>query len=385
MSQYLSGNHIVLLRNGAEYFPALEAALNGAQHEIYLQTYIFELDETGLRISEALKRAALRGVLVSVLLDGFGCKDLPKTYLLALEKAGVEVLIFRPKISPWTLKRSRLRRMHRKMTVIDGRVGFVGGINIIDDFNTPQQVSPRVDYAVQVEGALLPSMRVSMQLLWKAICRVHLRKVRSSKLKFEFIQSTLGNMRAAFLLRDNLWYRNEIEDAYLSAIKSAKTEILIANAYFLPGIRFRHALRDAAKRGVRVTILLQGHVEYILLDFASHALYSTLLNQGIEIYEYHKSFMHSKVAVIDNCWAMVGSANIDPFSFLLSREANIAVKDGGFARGLRDDLQQSIDIGANKISADEWTRQHYIKRFFSWLAYGLVRLMIGLAGYSDHH
>ena len=305
MSQYLSGNHIVLLRNGAEYFPALEAALNGAQHEIYLQTYIFELDETGLRISEALKRAALRGVLVSVLLDGFGCKDLPKTYILALEKAGVEVLIFRPKISPWTLKRSRLRRMHRKMTVIDGRVGFVGGINIIDDFNTPQQVSPRVDYAVQVEGALLPSMRASMQLLWKAICRVHLRKVRSSKLKFEVTQSTLGNMRAAFLLRDNLWYRNEIEDAYLSAIKSAKTEILIANAYFLPGIRFRHALRDAAKRGVRVTILLQGHVEYILLDFASHALYSTLLSQGIEIYEYHKSFMHSKVAVIDNCWAMV--------------------------------------------------------------------------------
>ena len=385
MSQFFAGNQITLLRNGTEYFPALEAAIEGARYEIYLQVYIFALDETGLRIGEALKRAALRGVFVSVLLDGFGCKDLPKTYIQALEKAGVGVLIFRPKISPWTLKRSRLRRMHRKMTVIDGRVGFVGGINIIDDFNTPQQVPPRVDYAVQVEGTLLPSMRASMQLLWKALCRVHLRKVRPSKLANDFAQTITGDMRAAFLLRDNLWYRNEIEDAYLSAIKSAKTEILIANAYFLPGLRFRHALRDAAKRGVKVIILLQGQVEYVLLDFASHALYSSLLRQGVKIYEYHKSFMHSKVAVIDGCWAMVGSANIDPFSFLLSREANIVVKDVGFALELRDDLQQSIEKGANKISAGEWAQQHYIKRFFSWLAYGFVRLMIGIAGYSDHH
>jgi len=193
-----------------------------------------------------------------------------------------------------------------------------------------------------------------------------------------------GNVRAALLLRDNIWHRNEIEDAYLRAIKSAKSEILIANAYFLPGLRFRHALRDAAARGVSVKLLLQGRVEYLLLDFASHALYSSMLRQGIEIYEYHLSFMHSKVAVIDNKWAMVGSSNIDPFSLLLSREANIVVKDSGFAGELRQDLQKQIDQGASLVSVDDWMQHHYFKRFISWLVYGLVRLMMGIVGYSGN-
>ena len=385
MSQFFADNQITLLRNGAEYFPALEAAIEAASEEIYLQTYIFELDKTGLRIGHALKNAVLRDVRVYLLLDGFGCKDLPKTYVSELEQAGIEVLIYRPNISPWTLKRSRLRRMHRKMTVVDGRVGFVGGVNIIDDFNTPGQKSPRVDYTVKVEGPLLRSMHASMHLLWRKLCRVHLRPVHASKSESDFSQNMQGDMHAALLLRDNIWHRNEIEDAYLSAIKSAKSEILIANAYFLPGLRFRHALRDAAARGVRVTLLLQGRVEYMLLDFASHALYSALLRQGVQIYEYHKSFMHSKVAVIDDQWAMVGSSNIDPFSLLMSREANVAVKDTNFARELREDLQQSMNAGASLISSQDWAHHHYIKRFFSWLIYGLVRLLMGLAGYSDNH
>jgi len=384
MSRFFAGNQITLLRNGTEYFPALEAAIEAAQYEIYLQTYIYELDATGLRIGDALQRAASRGVQVCLLLDGYGCKDLPKTYVQALEYAGVEVLIYRPKISAWTLKRSRLRRMHRKMTVVDGRIGFVGGINIIDDFNTPEQMPPRVDYAVKVEGTLLTDMRASMSLLWRKLCRVHLRSVHPSKLGSDYSQNMQGNVRAALLLRDNIWHRNEIEDAYLKAIKSAKSEILIANAYFLPGLRFRHALRDAAARGVSVKLLLQGRVEYLLLDFASHALYSSMLRQGIEIYEYHLSFMHSKVAVIDNKWAMVGSSNIDPFSLLLSREANIVVKDSGFAGELRQDLQKQIDQGANLVSVDDWMQHHYFKRFMSWLVYGLVRLMMGIVGYSGN-
>jgi cardiolipin synthase A/B len=384
MSEFVAGNQIKLLRDGAEYFPALEAAIEAAEFEIYLQTYIFEADETGLRIGNALKRAALRGVYVYMLLDGFGSKDLPKTFIIDLENSGIEVLIFRPKISPWTLQRSRLRRMHRKMTVVDGQIGFVGGINIIDDYNTPSQLPPRIDYAVQIEGPILPSMHASMELLWRKLCRVHLHPFRASKLKNVFTQETVGDMRATLLLRDNLWHRNEIEDAYLSAIKSAKSEILIANAYFLPGMRFRHALREAAERGVRVTLLLQGRVEYLLLDYASHALYSSLLKEGMQIYEYHMSFMHSKVAVIDDRWAMVGSSNIDPFSLLLSREANIAVKDPNFARELRQDLQMSIETGASLVTIGDWQNHYYLKRFFSWLIYGIVRALMGAAGYSNH-
>lgn len=382
MNTLLNGNQITLLKNGGEYFPALESAIDSARYEIYLQTYIFDLDHIGLRIGNALKRAAARDVQVCLLLDGFGCKDMPKTYMRELEVAGIEVLVYRPKISPWTLKRNRLRRMHRKVAVIDGRLGFVGGINIIDDFNTPSHMPPRVDYAVKVEGPLLPSMRTSARLLWRRMCWVHLRPVQPGKLQKHVYQGAAGNMRAAFVLRDNLWHRNDIEDAYLAAIRSAKSEILIANAYFLPGLRFRHALRDAVARGVRVILLLQGRVEYILLDFASHALYSSLLRQGIEIYEYHKSFMHSKVAVVDGRWATVGSSNIDPFSLMLSREANIVVRDDGFARELRADLQQAMDSGASQVTVDDWEHGHYIKRFLSWMVYGLVRLMTGIAGYS---
>ena len=385
MTHLIADNQITLLRNGAQYFPALELAIDGACYEVHLQTYIYTPDEIGLRIGEALKRAAARGVLVYLLLDGFGCKDLPKTYVRELEAAGVEVLFFRPKISPWTLRRNRLRRMHRKLAVIDGHSAFVGGINIIDDFNTPGHKPPRMDYAVQVQGPLLTTMRTNAWGLWRRLCWAYLRKIRLSGLHGKPHIGPTGSMRAAFVVRDNLWHRFDIEQAYLDAIAKAKTEIVIANAYFLPGLRFRRALRAAASRGVRVIVLLQGRVEYRLLDFASHALYSTLLRQGIEIYEYHQSFMHCKVAVIDQHWATVGSSNIDPFSLLLAREANIVVDDTSFATDLRADILRFIEAGARLVTAEEWEHGHLFKRFVSWLAFGLVRMMMGLAGYSDKH
>ena len=383
MKPFLAGNQIHLLRNGGEYFPALIMAIDNAKHEIYLQTYIFEPDITGIKVGAALKNAAQRGVNVYLLCDGFGCKDLAKAYVDELKVAGVEVLFYGPKISPLTLNRGRLQRMHCKLTVIDGCVGFVGGINIIDDFDTPFTRSPRVDYAVKVQGPILTGMRSNVRLLWQKLCLKPLPVLALNKNNIAKTQSKL--MRARFLVRDNLWHRRTIENAYLAAIKSAQVEIVIANAYFLPGLKFRHALRDAAARGVSVKLLLQARVEYILLDLASHALYSSLLRQGIEIFEYHKGFMHSKVAVIDNKWAMVGSSNIDPFSLLMSREANIEIEDVAFAKELRQDLQQSIEYGANIVSTDDWENNHLTKRFFSWLVYGLVRLMIGLAGYSNSH
>lgn len=384
MSQLINGNQVTLLRNGADYFPALELAIHSAQNEVFLQTYIFELDNTGLSLGNTLMNAASRGVLVYLLLDGFGCKSLAKTYVKDLEKSAVQVLFFRPKISPWTFKRSRLRRMHRKMAVIDGSIGFVGGINIIDDYNTPGHVPPRIDYAVRIEGSILPNMHASMQSLWYNTCRAQFRPL----LNFQEYPSPLkkiGGMRASFLLRDNFRHRSEIEDAYLSAIHAAKSEIFIANAYFLPGLRFRHALRDALVRGVRVRLLLQSRTEYLLLDFATHALYSSMLSQGIEIYEYHQSVMHSKVAVIDGSLAMIGSSNIDPFSLLLSLEANILIDDSDFAKELRESLQDSIDIGSTLVSADEWQRRFYVKRFVSWTVYVFLKFVMSIVGYPGNN
>ena len=144
------------------------------------------------------------------------------------------------------------------------------------------------------------------------------------------------------MIRDNLRNRREIEQAYLTAIHNARSEILIANAYFLPGVRFRRALVAAAQRGVQVTLLLQGRVEYVLLHYASRALYGQLLQAGVEIQEHHKSFLHAKVAVIDRRWATVGSSNIDPFSLLMSREANIVVRNVPFAEELRREVRRII-------------------------------------------
>ena len=132
----------------------MEAALDQAMHEIYLESYIFENDNTGKRIVEALKRAAFRGVKTHLLIDGFGSIGLPKTIIDDFEAAGVMVLKFRPKTSPWTLRRRRLRRLHRKIVVVDREIAFVGGINIVDDMDMPGQTSPRYDFAVSVEGPL---------------------------------------------------------------------------------------------------------------------------------------------------------------------------------------------------------------------------------------
>lgn len=381
MTHFTPGHRITLLRNGTEYFPALEHAIDASSREIFIETYIFEPDSIGLRIASALERAAARGVKVCLLLDGFGCKDFPKSLMQKLQDAKVEVLVFRPKISPWTLKRNRLRRLHRKLVVIDGLIGFIGGINIIDDMNTPGHTPPRVDYAVRIEGPLLRQMQSTVRRMWRRVAWTSLKHVFLGKLRRQAMPA--GETWACFVKRDNAWNRRAIEQAYLLAIARAHNEIIIANAYFLPGIRFRHALMAAAQRGVRVVLLLQARVEYIMLDYASRALYGQFLSAGIEIYEYHASFMHSKVAVIDGHWATVGSSNIDPFSLLLSHEANIIVQDAGFSNELRQDILHSIDIGAHRVFQENWQHAPLIRRFFAWLTYGTVRFILGVIGYPD--
>ncbi|MEO7405144.1 MAG: phospholipase D-like domain-containing protein, partial [Burkholderiales bacterium] len=180
-------------------------------------------------------------------------------------------------------------------------------------------------------------------------------------------------------------HRSDIEDAYLAAIESATTEIVIASAYFFPGRRFRRALAQAAGRGVRVVLLLQGRVEYVLLHYASRALYGSLLDAGIQIHEYHKSFLHAKVAVIDQRWATVGSSNIDPFSLLLAREANVVVEDRRFANELRESLLGRMNEGAVPLARQRWRRRPLQQRILIWMAYGFARFLIGMYGYGGRH
>lgn len=383
MTHFIGGNHLKLLRNGAEYFPALEAAIQHAHHEIYLETYIYQEDVIGRRIGDALKKAAHRGVKVYLLLDGFGSQNFSATFLQGFQLAGVNVMFYRQKISPWTFKKNRLRRLHRKIVVIDGTVGFVGGINIIDDNNVPEDATPRVDYAVEIRGALLAPLLDSVQKLWKRLAWLQLRKVPQQYARAKTqLDAKYQEMKAALVLRDNVLHRHDIEEAYLEAIANAKEEIIIANSYFVPGWRFRKALMDAADRGVSVKLLLQGRVEYMVM-LATHAFYSTFLAHGIEIFEYRKSFMHSKVAVIDRTWATVGSSNIDPFSLLLAREANVVVRDHFFAEELRASILQSIQDGATEISPQAWVRGNLKHRTFSWIVYGVLRIVLGVIGRAE--
>lgn len=382
-TDFLPGNRLDLLESGSEYFPALLTAIEEASVEIRLETYIFENDATGHRIAGALARAAQRGVAVHVMVDGFGARDFMRHLGAELLAGGVEVLVYGPDVSPFTLRRHRLRRLHRKLATVDARIAFVGGINIIDDMHTPGQTPPRYDYAVRIEGPLLAPIHASMRRLWQLVRWTSLPRRFKSAVWRRVTTTPHGEAAAAFLIRDNLRHRRDIEEAYLEAIKAAHQEILLANAYFLPGRRFRLALMAAARRGVKVTILLQGQVEYVLLHYATHALYGALLSAGVHIHEYHKSFLHAKVAVIDGAWATVGSSNIDPFSLLLAREANVVVKNAAFAGKLLASMHRAMDSGAEEIRREDWKKYSLPARIASWLAYTLVRLMVGLAGYAQ--
>lgn len=384
MNRFFDGNRVRLLQSGSEFFPALEAAIDAAREQIYLETYIFEDDGTGRRIAAALTRAAQRGVATQLLIDGFGSKALGKAFIDALRAAGVRVLVYRPDISPWTLKRRRLRRLHRKIADIDRRVAFVGGINIIDDMHTPGQIPPRFDYAVQVEGPLLTDILQSTNALWRFVSWTQLRQHGDGNRHLLAQAAPCGSQRAAFVIRDNLRHRRDIEHAYLKAIVSARSEVVIACAYFFPGRRFRRALVAAAARGVRVVLLLQGRVEYFLLHHATRALYLHFLKAGIEIVEYHRSFLHAKVAVVDGHWSTVGSSNIDPMSLLLAREANVVIDDAGFAGELRASLFAAIENGGQPVLRSDWERESRSlpTRAITWICYELVRFLSGWSSYG---
>lgn len=384
-TEFLPGNQLTLLNSGNEYFPALLAAIEAATLEIYLESYIFASDEIGHEITAALCRAARRGVQVNVTVDGFGGRNFSTDFIPQLSEAGVRAMLYRPEIGRFRLRRHRLRRLHRKLVVIDARIAFVGGINIVDDNNAPSHMRPRYDYATRIEGPTVGQIHHAVRHMWEIVSWVNFkRRFRLAPLN-ALSCDIAGNQIAAFHIRDNLRHRNDILHAYIQAINEAKHEILIANAYFLPGIRFGRALQAAARRGVKISILLQGKTDHPMLRFATQALYSAALQNGIRIFEYEKSFMHAKVAVIDGHWATVGSSNIDPFSLLLAKEANIVVRDPIFASQLHTSVHAAISHGAREMGLAEMSRQPWHSHFMRWLSYGLVRALVGITGYGQKH
>jgi cardiolipin synthase A/B len=392
------GHEVRLLERGAAYFPALISALSHATQSIYLETYVFQDDPTGVQVAHALAQACARGVEVHLVVDGFGSNEFSGEVRAIIDSSKVHLEIFRPKRRWLDLNRQRLRRLHRKLCVVDGGVAFVGGINILDDHYHLSRGTleyPRFDFAVQVRGPLVAHVHVAMTRLWWEINLVNrslgrgsgqgTRQLGSRSRAFkppEIVQSDVtpaGDTRAMFMLRDNFRNRRTIENWYLKAIGHARHDVLIANAYFFPGVKFRRALIAAAHRGVRVRLLLQGMVEFRLQDWACHALYDELLRGGVEIIEYKKSFLHAKVAVIDEL-ATVGSSNIDPFSLLLAREANVVVRGAQFAHELRACLDRAIDEGGQRVEPRYHLRRPWPMRLAHKLGYVALRIGVALSG-----
>ncbi len=379
----VGSNQLTLLQNGTDFFPRLCADIDAAQHSVHLETYIFAADETGRMVSQALQHAAQRQVAVRLLVDGFGSAELPESWVEEMRNAGVEVLWFRRERGFFRMRRYRLRRMHRKLAVIDGEIAYVGGINIINDIPYAEDFdAPRLDYAVRVQGPLTHDVQEAMRHLWSSVRWASLRKrIRRLRVQIGRGATRSDGKEARLLLRDNLRHRHEIEAAYLRAIHNARHEIVLAHAYFLPGRAMRHALKRAAKRGVRVVLLLQGRIEYRFQHYATQALYGQMLKAGFEIHEYSDSFLHAKACVVDSTWATLGSANLDPFSMMLAREANLAVRDADFAASLRDSVMHAVQHHARPILTPP---SHPLAVFLSRLSYGGIRLLVGVLVRQRH-
>jgi cardiolipin synthase A/B len=278
--------------------------------------------------------------------------------------------VFRPLVGwrSW-LQPSQLRRLHQKLCVVDGRVAFVGGINLIDDrFDARHGWAevPRLDYAVRLRGPVVEPVAQTARAMWTRASfgtdwREEMREIVRDPQPLEATRGMLRKLRivppgrgpeqeigklpavrVAFVVRDNLRQRRTIEHAYIDALQRARVRVDLVSPYFYPGHRFRQALRDAARRGVEVRLLLQGKADFRIAAIAARALYEELLARGVRIFEYQPAFLHAKVALVDRQWATVGSSNIDPMSLLLNLEANVIVRDRGFVDLLRSQLERDF-------------------------------------------
>jgi cardiolipin synthase len=391
-----AGHHLQLLEGSRAFFPALIGAIDAATREVLLETYIFDATGSGAEVAYALERAGRRGVTVHLVMDGFGTPEVPPFWQMRFDAARVQWALYSRTGAFGLLWPGQWRRLHRKLCVVDGSVGFCGGINILDDFHDPNHgalESPRLDFSLRVEGPLVQQMHDTMQRQWARIVAVgNLKRARFGG-ALEFWRAAYqapgksaagrqdaSNARASLLLRDNLRYRAIIERAYLRAIGRARSEVIIANAYFVPGGRMRRALVNAARRGVHVSLLLQGRYEYFMQYYAARPVFGALLRAGVQIHEYAPSFLHAKVAVVDGRWATVGSSNLDPLSLLLAREANVVVEDEHFARRLRERLLHAMLHEGKPMEAASYEQRSMAQRVKERLALVVMRLLLIVQG-----
>jgi len=404
---FVGGNRVGLLQGGDELFPAMHRAMAQAQQQVWLATYIFHDDAAGLAMVEALRAAARRGIDVHVVVDGFGSLATLQRLRAWLLADGVRLDVFRPleRWSAW-LQPAQLRRLHHKLCVVDEVVAFVGGINIIDDridLKHGATEQARLDFAVELRGPVVQRVQRLAQALatrarlgqeWRSEMDALARSRRPVADTLQLLRELRGRgpgdvaamgpqppVQVAFVVRDNLARRRAIESRYIEAVRAARFSVDLACPYFYPRRAFRRSLVAAARRGVRVRLLMQGKVDYPLAAWAARALYDELLSQGVRIFEYTPAFLHAKVAVVDSGWATVGSSNIDPLSLLLNLEANAVIQDEAFAALLRQRLDAAIgaSLEVKASPSREGWRRWLTRGFVAWCANAYLRVA-GITG-----
>jgi len=374
------GNTIRLLENGEEYFPAVIDAISQAKEEVLLETFILFEDKVGNALHEALVAAGRRGVRITVTVDDYGSPAFSERFLDELHEAGVNLLVFDPQPRAFGMRTNLFRRLHRKLVVVDRRVGFIGGLNFSADHLGDFGTLAKQDYAVELTGPIVADLHKALCNTLVPAGRRFLRRVPELMDAGPPIEPT-GKAELALVLRDNGRHRDDIERHYRAAIRLAQREIIIANAYFLPGYRLLRDLAAASRRGVHVQLILQGQPDMPWVRATSKILYDYLIKEGVEIHEYCERPLHGKVALIDDEWATVGSSNLDPLSLSLNLEANLMVRDRAFTRVLRSRLLKLMNhhcrlAQASKTPALRFWRLiagslvfHFLRRFPAWVGW----------------
>lgn len=360
-----------LVRSGHEYFDLLEEAIQSARKCIHLQIYIYAEDQTANRITEALIAAATRGVTVFLVADGYASQHLSNALIEKLTLAGIQFRFFNP------LLKSKYfylgRRMHHKIVVVDGSKALVGGINISDNYNDTIESSAWLDWALYVEGEVAAK----------------LEKVCEDLRKFEILEITRSRIRRKrsplpdqpIDIRVNDWVRGrkEITASYLKMLSSATSHVTIVSSYFIPGKLLRRNLRVAAKRGVKIRLLMAGMSDVATSKYAERYMYQWLLRNKIEIFEYQKNILHGKLAVCDGQWLTLGSYNVNNISAYASLELNLDVHNPEFAALVEQSIETIIQNDCKKITKEEYeSHSTLLNRFLQQSAYNLFRLTLFL-------
>ena len=376
---------LILLEGGSTYFPAIEEHLQLATKSIYLEAYIFSADAQAKKISDLLCLAAHRGVEVKLIIDWLG--SAPLLFESDLIAAGVQVSYYN---KGW-FGRFGFSRTHRKLLVIDGMTAFVGGINICDDHLDARGKligGIRWDLAVQVSGKVVEHVHIAFLRQWQRLQAgaLHpkniIRRIFEQELPWSsshFMGVHHGSHASiAFIARDNLHHRRDIERAYLKAIGQSREEIWLVTPYFMPARLLRKSLIRAAQRGVTVNLLL-GRDEFEILNWAVPSLYGQFLEVGINIYEYAgQGQLHAKAMVVDRRWATIGSSNCDHLSFFLNHEANLILRNHEVVKEMRWRIADQVAEHAHAVDPQAYMNRSIFLKVANWISYRMVRLIVGV-------